>query len=120
MIFDLVHSDLMELPVKTRGGMRYMLTFLDDHTSHAWISLIHKKSDAAKHIKEFVTMVETQFGKVMKEWQIDGGGEFASDELLEFLKQKGILIRKSLPYMHQQNGRAERFNRTITDKMQTM
>jgi transposase InsO family protein len=119
-IFDLVHSDLMELPTKTCGGLRYVLTFLDDHTSHTWISVIRKKSDAAKHIKEFVTMVQTQFGKVIKEWQIDGGGELASGKLLEFLKEKGILIRKSLPYMHQQNGHVERFNCTITNKMQTM
>jgi transposase InsO family protein len=87
---------------------------------HAWISVIRKKSDAAKHIKEFVTMVETQFGKIIKEWQIDGGGEFTSDELLEFLKEKGILIRNPLPYMHQQNGCAEWFNCMITDKMQMM
>ena len=119
-IFDLVHSDLMELPIKTRGGLKYVLTFFDDHTSHAWISLIRRKSDAAKHVKEFVAMVQTQFGKVMKEWQIDGGGEFASADLLNHLKAKGIVVRKSLPYMHQQNGRAERFNRTLTDKMQTM
>ena len=32
------------------------------------------------------------------------------------VKKHGILIEKSIPHEQQQNGRAERFNRTIMDK----
>ena len=36
------------------------------------------------------------------------------------VQKRGIQVLKSLPYVHQQNGRAERFNRTIMDKAQTL
>ena len=38
----------------------------------------------------------------------------------EELKKHGILIEKSIPHEQQQNGRAERFNRTIIDKAQAL
>ena len=47
----------------------------------------------------------------------DFGGEFKSQEVLDLLKDLGIEIRTSVPHMHQQNGRAERFNRTIIEKL---
>ena len=46
----------------------------------------------------------------------DGGGEFKSDEWIETLKGMGIKISTSVPYTPQQNGRAERINRTIMEK----
>jgi len=36
------------------------------------------------------------------------------------LCDNGILSKTSVPYMHQQNSRAERLNRTIMDKAQSM
>ena len=36
------------------------------------------------------------------------------------LRNNGILSETSVPYMHQQTGRAECLNRTIMDKAQSM
>ena len=65
-------------------------------------------------------MVKTQYGKVIHEFQIDAGDEFKSKELTEFLKELGVNILTSIPHMHQQNGRAECFIRTIMDKSQAI
>ena len=51
---------------------------------------------------------------------IDTGGEFKSDELRTFLKELSIDILTSVPHMHQQNGHAERFIRTIVEKAQAI
>jgi transposase InsO family protein len=48
------------------------------------------------------------------------GGEFKSKGLRTFLKELGINILTSVPHMHQQNGRAERFIRTIVEKAQAI
>src|SRR5258705_13621001 len=48
------------------------------------------------------------------------GGEYKSREFEKFLKENGIQSRNSVPNMHQQNGRAEHFNRTLMDKAQAM
>ena len=49
--FDLIHMDLKTLPVLSYHKYKYILTFLDDHTSHSWISLLKNKSDTAKAIE---------------------------------------------------------------------
>ena len=41
--FDLIHMDLKTLPVLSYHKYKYILTFLDDHTSHGWISLLKTK-----------------------------------------------------------------------------
>jgi transposase InsO family protein len=46
----------------------------------------------------------------------DAGGEYKSDAFLSILKAKGIKILQSVPFVPQQNGRAEQFNCTIMDK----
>jgi len=50
----------------------------------------------------------------------DAGGEYKSKAFLELLKDKGIHISQSIPYVHQQNGRAERLIRTLTEKAETL
>jgi transposase InsO family protein len=61
-------------------------------------------------------MVQTQYGRTIKEWMSDAGGEYKSDTFLGILKAKGIKILQSVPFVPQQNGHAERFNHTIMDK----
>jgi transposase InsO family protein len=66
-------------------------------------------SEADPAIGQFIAMVKNQFNKVIHESMIDTGGEFKYNELRMFLKELGINILTSVPHMHQQNGRAERF-----------
>ena len=50
----------------------------------------------------------------------DAGGEYKSIDLQNKFKNLGIITRTSVPHMHQQNGRAERLNRTLMEKAQAM
>ena len=59
--FDLIHIDLKTLPILSYHKYKYILTFLNDHTSHSWISLLKQKSDMAKAIEHFIAMVSTQY-----------------------------------------------------------
>jgi hypothetical protein len=65
-------------------------------------------------------MIKNQFNKVIHEFMIDAGGEFKSKGLRMFLKELGINILTSVPHMHQRNGHAERFIRTIVEKAQAI
>ena len=59
--FDLIHMDLKTLPILSYHKYKYILTFLDDYTSHSWISLLKNKSDMVKAIDHFIAMVSTQY-----------------------------------------------------------
>ena len=118
--FDKIHMDLKAMPVRSYHGYNYFLIIFDDATSHGWTVNLKQKSDAAPAIQQFIAIVKTQFGLLIKEVQIDAGGEFKSQELTLFLQEQGINILTSIPHMHQQNSRTERFICTVMDKAQAM
>src|SRR5258705_4450584 len=67
---ELVHSDLHgPLPVRTREGYRYWMTFIDDATSHCAAMQLKRKSDAFEAFKTYKAFAENHFQTKMKELQ---------------------------------------------------
>ena len=118
--FELIHSDLKELPILSYHHYKWFVTFLDDFTSYGWVILLCKKSDTATTINDFLAMAHTQYNAMVKTFKSDAGGEFKSDDLKAKFRELGIKTHTSVPYMHQQNGRAEHFNRTLIEKAQAL
>ena len=65
-------------------------------------------------------MVKTQYKKDVRAVMTDLGGEFTSLKITDLFKEKRIKIFHSVAHMHQQNGRAEHFNRTLFEKVEAM
>jgi transposase InsO family protein len=118
--FQRIHSDLKSFAVESYHRYRYLISFLDDYTSNAWVVLLRRKDDALIATKNFYVSIETQYKTKIQEWMSDAGGEYKSQEFDDFLKSKGIKILQSVPHQPEQNGRAERFNRTLMDKAQAL
>ena len=74
----------------------------------------------AKAIEHFIAMVSTQYKSRVRAVMSDFGGEFTSLRLEEYFKESGICVQRSVPHMPQQNGRAERFNQTLSEKSEAM
>ena len=119
-ILELVHSDLFELPILSYHKFKWVMTLFDDFSSHAHIVMLRKKSEAAPKMVELLTLLMNQSGHKVKGLQTDRGGEFMSQGLQGFLRTNGIQHISSAPNIHQQNGRAERLNRTLHEKAQSM
>src|SRR5260370_1168286 len=121
LLFQLNRSFLSKpYSVHSYHRYRYLISFLDDFTSNAWVVLLHRKDNALNATKDFAALVETQFKTKIQEWMSDAGGEYKSQEFDEFLKSKGIKILQSVPHQPEQNGHAEQFNHTIMDKAQAL
>lgn len=73
-----------------------------------------------KATQQFIASVKTQYNSKAVEWMSDAGGEYKSDAFLKMLCDEGIQICTSAPHTSQQNGRAERFMRTMMDKAESM
>ena len=86
---------------------------------HGYISF-KKKSEAFDRFKEFKALVENQTKKKIKVLRTDNGGEFCSKEFEEFCKKCGIARQKTTPYTPQQNGVAERMNKTLMERARSM
>lgn len=85
------------------------------------MSLFSKDKDES--FDSFVTwkkMVETQSERKVKKLRTDNGFEYCNNRFDEFCK-KGCMVRhKICAYTPQQNGVAERLNRTIINKVRSM
>lgn len=120
-MLDLIHSDVCG-PMKTASasGKRYILTLIDDFSRFTVIHLLEKKSEVFQKFKEYVEMVKTMFGKKPKYIRSDRGGEYVNKEFHAYLKQEGIQQQRTAPYTPQQNGVAERKNRTLVEMARCM
>ncbi|PSC67067.1 Retrovirus-related Pol poly from transposon TNT 1-94, partial [Micractinium conductrix] len=111
---ELLHTDLCgPLPVASAGGSLYFNTILDDFTGMSFVIPLRHKSDAADSIIHTVTMLQRQAGLPVKRVRSDNGGEFCNSTLSEFYTSQGVLHETTNPYSPQQNGKAERLNRTL-------
>ena len=55
-LFELIHSDLKSFLVESYHHFKYFTVFIDDKSSHMWMSNLRKKSDVSKAIKNFEAM----------------------------------------------------------------
>jgi len=77
--FELVHSDLKSFPVTSYRKFKYIITFYDDYTSHAWTMPLRSKAAAITAAKDFLEMVRIQHNAHVVGWMSDAGGEYKSD-----------------------------------------
>ncbi len=116
-----VHMDLMG-PLEKLGLKKgkYLMVIVDDATSFVWTFPLHAKNDAEKRFLEWFTEQETQLGKTPKGIKSDRGGEFLSNIFRDWLAERGIYHDLSCSYSPEQNGKAERMNRTLTEMVRCM
>ena len=114
--FQWIHSDLKEFAVLSYHRHKYYISFIDDNTSHSWITLLKKKSDSLAATKQFLAMVKNKHQLTVGEWMTDNGGEYVDKNYIKLLKDEGIEIQWSVLSQPQMNGRAECFNHTIDEK----
>ncbi|CAI7891857.1 unnamed protein product [Closterium sp. NIES-54] len=118
----LVHMDVVG-PTKapSLSGSRYILTIVDDHTRAVWVYPLKTKGEvAAAVLKEWMPRAQRESGHKVKVIRTDNGGEFVGADFEAVLKKKGIQHQLMVPYNPQQNGVAERFNRTLQEGARTL
>lgn len=120
-ILELVHSDLVG-PMETQsiGKSRYILTFIDDFSRKVFVYFLKSKEEVLIKFSEFKQMVETQTERKVKAIRTDNGTEYCNNEFNKFCKRNGIRHEKTAPYTPEQNGVAERMNRTLVEMAKCM
>ncbi|CAI7735194.1 unnamed protein product [Closterium sp. NIES-54] len=118
----LVHMDVVgptRAPSLSRS--RYFLTIVDDHTRAMWVYPLKTKGEVATAVlKEGMPRDQRESGHKVKVIRTDNGGEFIGADFEAVLKKKGIQHQLTVPYNPQQNGVAERFNRTLQEGARTL
>ena len=117
----LIHSDLCgpmnHFSIK---GARYFLLFKDDFSGYRVIHFLKEKSEVFGHFKDFVARCRRETGHDVTTFRTDNGGEFVNSAFSTWLRSQGIQHQTSAPYCPEQNGVAERDNRTIVEAARSM
>ena len=119
---DYVHSDLWGSPnvPHSLGRCQYFISFTDDWSRKVWIYFLKTKDEAFSAFTEWKRMVETQSERKLKKLRTDNGLEFCNQKFDSLCKKEGIVRHRTCTYTPQQNGIAERLNRTIMNKVRSM
>lgn len=118
---ELIHSDVCgPMSESSWGGHRYLLTFTDDFSRKTFGYLMKNKNEVMFHFRNFKNLVEKQLDCYIKCLRTDGGGEFCNKNFEIYLTNNGIVHQTTIPYSPQQNGIAERVNRTLMEKTRCM
>jgi hypothetical protein len=115
-LLELVHTDVCgPMRVNSLAGSRYFVTFIDDKSRWCEIYFMKKKSEVIEKFKEYKCLVEKKTERKIKTVRSDNGTEYTSHYLEDFLKQEGIRHELTVEYTSQQNGVAERKNRSLVE-----
>ncbi|CAI7854173.1 unnamed protein product [Closterium sp. NIES-54] len=118
----LVHMDVVgPTRAPSLSSSRYFLTIVDDHTRAVWVYPLKTKGEvAAAVLKDWMPRAQRESRHKVKVIRTYNGGEFIGADFEAVLKKKGIQHQLTIPYNPQQNGVAERFNRTLQEGARTL
>lgn len=112
----LIHSDICgPMSVPSHGGSLYFIIFKDDFSSYRFVFCISRKSEALDCFKRVVTEVNNKTGRLVQILRTDNGREYVNNAFRAYLLDRHIRHETTTPYTPQQNGVAERENRTIME-----
>ncbi|MCO5594373.1 hypothetical protein L7F22_048403 [Adiantum nelumboides] len=129
---NMVHDlSLLEMPPRHvyEGcvlGKMHRFAFSQDGSVRAtrklfcWVYPLKAKSDVFAVFQHYVSMVENETGCKIQTLRTDRGGEYMSGAFKDFLGKKGIKHQCTMPYTPQQNGVAERKNRSLMEMARCM
>uniref|UniRef100_A0AAV1TIP8 Polyprotein n=1 Tax=Peronospora matthiolae TaxID=2874970 RepID=A0AAV1TIP8_9STRA len=104
----------------SKSGFSYAVTFIMMKSRYVTVYPLRKKSDVASAFKRFYQDVKTASGTKIKVLRSDNGGEYRNETMNSFCKAKFIKQEFTVPYNPEQNGMAERMNRTLVEMTRCM
>ena len=97
--------------------------FIDDKTHYLWVYILKRKDEVLHKFLKWKAVEEKSTGRRLKILRTDNGGEYTSAEFesyLSYLKTEGVLRQLTIPKTPEQNGIAERMNRTLVETVRSM
>ena len=96
---------------KKRGA----LIVADVGSQYIWFIPFYRKRDVPKLFISLLRRIEREFPQKIKVVRTDNGREFINAALDGYLLKKGIKHEKTIPYIHEMNGRIENSIRMVLE-----
>ncbi|GKA24709.1 putative ribonuclease H-like domain-containing protein [Tanacetum coccineum] len=96
-----------------------LLVLKGSNTGFTWVFFLTTKDETSEILKNFIKEIENLVDKKVKIIRSDNGIEFKNKVMDDFCREKGIKMEYSAARTPQQNGVAERRNRTLIEAART-
>ncbi|GKA24169.1 putative ribonuclease H-like domain-containing protein [Tanacetum coccineum] len=117
----MLHMDLFGPTfVSSLMNKKYCLVVTDDYSRFTWVFFLASKDETSGILKSFITEIENLVDKKVKIIRCDNETEFKNKVMSKFCEHKGIKREFSIARTPQQNGIAERRNKTLIEAARTM
>lgn len=115
-----IHMDLIgPIETPTLGGKRYIMLTTDGFSGYRHLYLLKTKDETTAKLATFFAEFEVGSGQRPKLLYSDCGSEFENQRNQALFGLEHVQLITSAPYTPQQNGAAERSNRTIIETCRT-
>ncbi|GJW46774.1 reverse transcriptase domain-containing protein [Tanacetum coccineum] len=113
---ELLHMDLFgPVSVESINKKKYCLVVTDDCSKFSWVFFLAYKDETYDMLHDLIVGLENRLRHKVKTIRCDNGTEFKNQLMNEFCAKKGIKREYSIARTPQQNGVAERKNRTLIE-----
>lgn len=118
---ELIHTDVCgPFTPASWDGQKIFVSFIDDFTHFTAVYALKSKSDVLDAFQKYAAMATVHFGNRIARLRSDNGGEYINANFIKYCEDAGIVMEPTVPYTPQQNGVAERMNRTIMERARSM
>ncbi|GJY81536.1 putative ribonuclease H-like domain-containing protein [Tanacetum coccineum] len=111
-------------PTKSNGASldfkRHNYIDAQGRSKFTWVFFLTTKDETSEILKNFIKEIENLVDKKVKIIRSDNGTEFKNKVMGDFYREKGIRREYSVARSPQQNGVAERRNRTLIEAVRTI
>jgi len=114
---ELMHTDIGGPLTEALGSSLYFITALEDSTGFITATPMKTKGMASEVLKTRIKQLETLTGVKEKLARHEGAKEYVTNDLKPWYEDTGITSQMLAPYKSQQNGKAERVNRTLMERV---
>jgi Integrase core domain len=95
---ELTHLDVWgKFPIQSIDKNYYFLALIDNTTHYVTVEGLTEKKDATQKIKNYIMSLKAS-RMTLQAIHCDEGGKFLSDNLIDWLKQEGMLIQTTAAY----------------------
>ncbi|GJV40922.1 putative ribonuclease H-like domain-containing protein [Tanacetum coccineum] len=117
----MIHMDLFG-PTNVKSLMKksHCLVITDDFNRFSWVFFLATKDKTSRILKTFITEIDNQLDYKVKVIRSDNRTDFKNSVMNQFYEMKDIMREFSVARTPQQNGVAERRNRTLIEAARTM
>ena len=120
-VLDYIRSNVWgPVSISSHSGAQYFVCFIDDYSRKVWVYFMKYKSDVFGIFKKWKAQVENQTGRKIKYLRTYNGLEYTDKEFIRFCELEGITCHFTVKGTPQQNGVAERMNRTLAERVRCM